>query len=133
MHHPTLLAIAAARAPFDALVHFIGTLVIVASVAWSAYCLINYLIKRYAPPAAPTTAPTVAPTPAPAVAPAPAPPAPVEASPAATAIPAHIVAVIAAAVYSTLGDKQRIISIKPQDSTWEKAGRQTVLTSHRIR
>jgi len=32
-----------------------------------------------------------------------------------------------------LGEKYKIIAIKPQDTSWEKAGRQAVLSSHRIR
>lgn len=45
----------------------------------------------------------------------------------------EVVAVIAAAVSTTLGQKVRIISIKPTSTQWERAGRQSVLTSHRIR
>ena len=49
-------------------------------------------------------------------------------------IPPEIVAVIAAAVASITGGKPvRIISIKPMSTSWERAGRQSVLTSHRIR
>jgi hypothetical protein len=43
------------------------------------------------------------------------------------------VAVIAAAISTVGGKKVRIVSIKPQSSSWEKAGRQSVLSSHRIR
>jgi hypothetical protein len=43
------------------------------------------------------------------------------------------VAVIAAAVATAMGPRHRIISIKPPSSSWEKAGRQSVLSSHRIR
>ena len=49
------------------------------------------------------------------------------------AIPAEIVTVIAAAVATVTGSSHRIVSIKSQPSHWEKAGRQSVLTSHRIR
>jgi sodium pump decarboxylase gamma subunit len=45
----------------------------------------------------------------------------------------EMVAVIAAAVSTVTAGKGRIISIKPMSSSWEKAGRQSVLTSHRIR
>jgi Na+-transporting methylmalonyl-CoA/oxaloacetate decarboxylase gamma subunit len=45
----------------------------------------------------------------------------------------ELVAVIAAAVSTVTAGKGRIISIKPMSSSWEKAGRQSVLTSHRIR
>jgi Na+-transporting methylmalonyl-CoA/oxaloacetate decarboxylase gamma subunit len=44
----------------------------------------------------------------------------------------ELVALIAAAVAASTG-KSRIISIKPMSTSWEKAGRQSVLTSHRIR
>jgi Na+-transporting methylmalonyl-CoA/oxaloacetate decarboxylase gamma subunit len=47
--------------------------------------------------------------------------------------PPEIFAVIAAAVTSFVGPSTRIISIRRQSTTWEKAGRQSVLTSHRIR
>ena len=53
--------------------------------------------------------------------------------PAAHAIPPEIVAVIAAAVAACAGRNIRIVSIKPSSSSWERAGRQSVLTSHRIR
>jgi len=45
----------------------------------------------------------------------------------------EIVAVIAAAIHSVTGKNRRIISIKKVDTSWEKSGRQSVLTSHRIR
>lgn len=49
-------------------------------------------------------------------------------------IPPEIVAVIAAAVSSmNPGRKLHIVSIKPMSTSWERAGRQSVLTSHRIR
>jgi hypothetical protein len=48
-------------------------------------------------------------------------------------ITSEIVAVIAAAVAATIGNNHRIVSIKPMNSSWERAGRQSVLTSHRIR
>lgn len=71
------------------------------------------------------------------VMPAPAAPQPV-AKPAATApvnngVPPEIVAVIAAAVATTVGKKQRIVSIKPQNSSWSQAGRQQIHSSHNIR
>ena len=43
------------------------------------------------------------------------------------------VAVIAAAVACSVGRSHRVVSIKPAGSEWEKAGRQAVLSSHRIR
>jgi Na+-transporting methylmalonyl-CoA/oxaloacetate decarboxylase gamma subunit len=45
----------------------------------------------------------------------------------------ELVAVIAAAVSVTLGRKVHIVSIKPASTQWERAGRHSVLTSHRIR
>jgi Na+-transporting methylmalonyl-CoA/oxaloacetate decarboxylase gamma subunit len=48
-------------------------------------------------------------------------------------VPPHIIAVITAAVATTIGKKQRIISIKPQNSSWGQAGRQQIHTSHNIR
>lgn len=56
-----------------------------------------------------------------------------QAAPAPHAIPPEIVAVIAAAVAACTGGNIRIVSIKPTSSSWERAGRQSVLTSHRIR
>jgi hypothetical protein len=45
----------------------------------------------------------------------------------------EIVAVISAAIASLTSSSHRIVSIKLRSSSWEKAGRQSVLTSHRIR
>jgi hypothetical protein len=45
----------------------------------------------------------------------------------------EIVAVIAAAVATLTAQPHRIVSIRRQSTSWEKAGRQSVLTSHRIR
>ncbi len=102
---------------FDTLVHWVGTGIIGISIIWSAYCLLTYLMKRLSPVELPAITPARA---------APSPVAP-------AAIPPQTVAVIAAAVHYMLGEKHKIISIKPQDSSWEKAGRQAVLSSHRIR
>jgi len=72
-------------------------------------------------------------------------PAPQAAAPAAASIPAaapahhdeglapEIIAAIAAAVATVTGKSHRIVSIKPMSTSWERAGRQSVLTSHRIR
>lgn len=68
-----------------------------------------------------------------------APPAPATKAPApaqsaaAEGIPQEIVAVIAAAVATMTGGSRRVLSIKPMSTSWERAGRQSVLTSHRIR
>ena len=48
-------------------------------------------------------------------------------------VPSEVAAVIAAAVACMSGGSRRIISIKPADTSWEKAGRQSILYSHRIR
>jgi hypothetical protein len=45
----------------------------------------------------------------------------------------EIVAVIAAAISSFTDSPHRIVSIRHQSSSWELAGRQSVLTSHKIR
>lgn len=45
----------------------------------------------------------------------------------------ELVALIAAAVAASTGKTHRVISIKPMSTSWERAGRQSVLTSHRIR
>ena len=50
-----------------------------------------------------------------------------------SSVPPEIAAVIAAAVTCMSGGSRRVISIKPIDTGWEKAGRQAVLYSHRIR
>jgi len=48
-------------------------------------------------------------------------------------IPSDIVAAIAAAVASTSDGPARIVSIRTDGANWSKAGRQSVLSSHRIR
>jgi hypothetical protein len=45
----------------------------------------------------------------------------------------EILAVIAAAVAASTSSSHRIVAIRSESSHWEKAGRQSVLTSHRIR
>lgn len=63
-------------------------------------------------------------------------PAPAKASPA-PAIPAgtppEVIAAITAAVATVSGPASRIVSVKRPSSTWAKAGRQSVLSSHKIR
>ncbi len=51
----------------------------------------------------------------------------------AAAVPPEMVAVIAAAVHTAVGNDSRVVAIKPSDTNWEKAGRQAVFGSHRIR
>ena len=104
----------------DALPHLAGMLMVMITltILWGVCALTAKLIGILTPPAA------AAPVPAPAA----------KAEPATSdAIPPEIVAVIAAAVATVAGNRVRIVSIKPQSSSWEKAGRQSVLSSHRIR
>lgn len=70
-------------------------------------------------------------TPAPAATPPT--PAPAQAQPAADTLDPETLAVIAAAVACTTGSPHRVVAIKSHSSLWEKAGRQSILTSHRIR
>jgi len=108
--------------------HLIGMLVVMITLTglWGVCSLTAWLIK------------TLVPEPV-AAAVAPVPPVDVErprphTAPAATSgIPPEVVAVIAAAVHTAVGKGHKIVAIKPQDSNWEKAGRQSVLGSHRIR
>jgi Na+-transporting methylmalonyl-CoA/oxaloacetate decarboxylase gamma subunit len=109
----------------DALPHLAGMLMVLTTltILWGVCALTAKLVHVLMPeqtavagavPAAKTAA-----TPRPAVA---------------AGMPPEIVAVIAAAVATTTGDQPvRIVSIKPMSTSWEKAGRQSVLTSHRIR
>lgn len=86
--------------------------------------------KQSGPAANPQPAPTPAPAPSPAARTA----APSSSDQASNAIPPEIIAVIAAAVAAISGNQAiRIVSIKPMSTSWERAGRQSVLTSHRIR
>lgn len=73
--------------------------------------------------------------PAPPAAAAPA-PVPVRSAPKAgpvDAIEPEVLAAIAAAVATTLDGSHRVVSIRQKTGSWEKAGRQSVLSSHRIR
>ena len=114
----------------DALPHMAGMLMVMVTLAflWGVCALTAKLVKAFLPEKQP------APPPAAVKAPASAAAAPAPASASATGIPPEIVAVIAAAVASVAGKKAiRIVSIKPMSTSWERAGRQSVLTSHRIR
>ncbi len=119
---------------FDALPHLAGMLVVLATLAflWGICALTATIIKLLIGDKKTTVSEsTVIPaavvaSPAPVTAPAP--------EPVDTRIAPEIVAVIAAAVASITGQQPvRIISIKPSNTSWERAGRQAVLTSHRIR
>ncbi len=126
MHPAPLLAVAekAHVSVMDALPHLAGMLMVMITLAilWGVCALTAKLIQVLMPeraPALPSAEPAAS---AVQIKPA----APEEISP-------EIVAVIAAAVATATGRSHRIISIKRQSTHWEKAGRQSVLTSHRIR
>jgi len=103
-----------------ALPHLLGMLLVILTLAtlWGVCALSATLIKTLIPEKAPMP---------------PAKATPAVPSPVTTGIPPEIVAVITAAVASVTGPSHRIVSVKPQSSSWAKAGRQSVLSSHRIR
>ncbi len=118
---------------FDWMLRAIG----VAAIIWAFFNGLKSLVSKptAAPPqaAAPVVAAPVVAAPvvaAPVVA---APVAPEPSVPQPAGITPDIIALIAAAVATVLGTTHRIVSIKSQNSHWEKAGRQSILTSHRIR
>lgn len=102
----------------DALPHLLGMLMVLVTLAilWGVCALTAWLIKTFVPEKA-------APAPKPAAAAPAGPP----------GLAPEIVAVVAAAVATVTGRSHRIVSIKRQSTSWEKAGRQSVLTSHKIR
>ncbi len=102
-----------------------------AVLALIALIRVSSLTQQLKHQAAPATTPQPAPPPPPAAVPAAS--APAASAPDPNVIPPEIVAVIAAAVAACAGRNIRIVSIKPTSSSWERAGRQSVLTSHRIR
>lgn len=119
----------------DALPHMAGMLMVMVTLAflWGVCAFTATIIKLLLRDPKPVPA-AVSPAPADAA------PATALAAPAATApltdsaIAPEIVAVIAAAVATVTGNQPvRIVSIKPMSTSWERAGRQSVLTSHRIR
>lgn len=114
----------------DALPHLAGMLMVMVSLTflWGVCALTAKLVSIFLPEKkAAIPAPSAVKTPAPRVAAAPAPAAE-------TGIAPEVVAVIAAAVATIAGKKPvRIVSIKPMSTSWERAGRHSVLTSHRIR
>jgi glutaconyl-CoA decarboxylase len=129
MHSIPLLAAAdkAGASLLDALPHLAGMLMVMATLAllWGVCAVTAKLVQRFLPEPKAAAAPVAKPAANPAAIPAGAP------QPAGVA--PEIIAVIAAAVATTTGQSHRIISIKPMSTSWEKAGRQSVLTSHRIR
>jgi len=118
-----LLPILASLAALDWMLRAFG----VAAIIYAFFMGLKALTAKPTPiptpqPAAPPVAKPTAITPQTASQPAPD-----------TTIAPEIVAIIAAAVSATLGSAHRIIAIKTQSSYWGIAGRQSVLTSHRIR
>lgn len=109
----------------DALPHLTGMLLVISTLAilWGLCELVAKLVKALTPAQAEIPAPVNMPGPLPAIAPV-----------AEYSISPEVVALIAAAVATVTVQNHRIISIKRQSSSqWEKAGRHSVLTSHRIR
>ena len=126
MHLPTILAVLSDKpigGPFNEMLSLIGIAAIIVAIFRG--------IKSLRSPQAPVAPPQTQPVPLPA--PAPAPPRPAPAPVADDGIAPEIIAVIAAAVATATTSSRRIVSVKSQDPMWEKAGRQSILTSHRIR
>jgi hypothetical protein len=122
MHLPSILALLerAGGSAFDEMLRLIG----IAAIVFAFFKGLKALITPPHPAAAPAAAELPQPAPL-----------------AAAGIAPEILAAIAAAVATVSGPShrivaitsQRIVAIKPQASHWEKAGRQSVLTSHQIR
>ncbi len=122
---------------FDDMLRLIG----IAAIIMAVFKGVRSLVVKPAPPAsAPPQAAAVQASAAPPqtvaaasnTPPANAKPQPA-ARPAEDEIAPEILAAIAAAVTCFMDQPHRIVSVKHQSTTWEKAGRQSVLTSHRIR
>lgn len=128
MHFTPILA-AAAKAPtsiMDAVPLLAGMLMVMFTLAllWGVCAFTAKMVQLFAPEPKAAAAPVTKPATTPPGATQPAAP---------VGIPPEIVAVIAAAVATVTGRNHRILSIKPMSTSWERAGRQSVLTSHRIR
>lgn len=126
--HWNLATVAHSHSFADGIAYLTGMLMVMACLAllWGLSALIARVVRVTIPtakPPAPRT-PTTNPMPANSISNDPS---------SDSKIPPHIVAVIAAAVASISKQPVRIVSIKPMNNAWERAGRQTVLTSHRIR
>ena len=101
---------------FDDMLRLIG----VATLVWAFFKGVRSLVVKK--PAASSPAPVAAPA-QPLLA----------AAPVEQGIPPEVIVAIAAAVHFITGRSQRVISIRDADPVWEKSGRQSILTSHRIR
>ena len=118
----------------DGLPHLAGMLMVLTTLAflWGICAITAVLVKSLLP----DKKTVIPPAPAPDITGKPgiSPDAPVTGSSPSSGIAPEIVAVIAAAVAAVTGKQAvRIVSIKPISTSWERAGRQSVLTSHRIR
>lgn len=121
------LPILSSTSVLDTLPHLAGMLMVLVTltILWGVCAMTAKLVQILTPEPKPAAASVTAP---------PKPAATVKKpEPLADVIAPELVAVIAAAVSATLGQKVRIVSIKPTSTQWERAGRQSVLTSHRIR
>ena len=122
-----VIPILSSTSVLDALPHLAGMVMVMLTltILWGICAVTAKLVQILTPaPAAPQTNTTYPARPVSRTTPA-------EILP--DVIPPELVAVIAAAVSVSTGQKVRIVSIKPISSQWERAGRQSVLTSHRIR
>ncbi len=123
MQSPIFLAASGSTLDFGTII----LIVLAAALLPAAYRLcgvlveINNTLAKFTSPAPQSSAPAAAKAPA--------------AAPAACddRITPEIIAAISAAVATVTGKSHRIISIKPMSTSWERAGRHSVLTSHRIR
>lgn len=82
---------------------------------------------------APESKPVPAPSPAPAAIPAAAPSVP-PTKPSSAEVPADVFAAVVSAVYFTLGEQHRVISVSPAESlAWSREGRRSIFRSHTFR
>jgi hypothetical protein len=114
---------------FDEMLRLIGIAAIIHAFFKGIKSLITQPVSPTLPTSPATSAPSVIQLPVQAAA--------IQAVPVTAAsaqdITPEIVAIIAAAVTAFTDSTHRVVSIKYQSNTWEKVGRQSVLTSHRIR
>lgn len=131
MHLPSILALLGISnaSAFDEMLRLIG----IAATIHAFFKGIKSLIIKPVSPPQPT--PSLAPTPVtqPLLAQAPVTRQELVLTACEDTIAPEIVAIIAAAVAASTDSSRRVVSIKYQSTTWERVGRQSVLTSHRIR